>query len=122
MIKKVDRNSSRLKRHRKIRKKINGTSDRPRMCIYKSAKNIYVQIIDDVERKTLISASSLESEIKGKENYTGNKKTAREVGMLAAKKAIDQGISNVVFDRGGYIYHGRIKEVAEGAREAGLNF
>lgn len=122
MFKKTDRNLSRIKRHKRIRQKISGTSERPRMCVFKSARNIYVQLIDDVKRETLISASSLEKEFKDGGEYTGNKVTARNVGKLAAKKALDKGISKVVFDRGGYIYHGRIREVAEGAREAGLEF
>lgn len=119
MVKRVDSNKKRLKRHRRVRTKVFGTSERPRLCIYRSNENIYVQIIDDTVGKTLVSASSVEPEF-GKEG--GNKASAKNVGELTAKRALEKGITNVVFDRGGYLYHGRVKELADGAREAGLNF
>lgn len=122
MLKKVDKNAKRLQRHKRVRKKIAGTTQRPRLCVFRSANNIYAQIIDDTNRVTLISASSLEAEIKGAVSHTGNKEAAKMVGQMVAKKAVEKGITEVVFDRGGYLYHGRIQELAEGAREAGLKF
>ena len=120
MINKPSSNIARLRRHKRVRKVINGTSARPRLCVFRSLKNIYAQIIDDVAGKTIVSASTLEGELKGITG--GNKAAAREVGKLVAKKALEQGISKVVFDRGGYLYHGRITELADGAREGGLKF
>ena len=120
MIKKKSSNVSRQKRHYRVRAKISGTSERPRLNVYRSLKNIYAQVIDDTKGVTLAAASSLDAELK--ENYGGNKDAAREVGKLIAKKALDKGIKTVVFDRGGYIYHGRVAELAEGAREGGLEF
>lgn len=120
MIKKQSSNVSRLKRHRRVRKNVSGTPQCPRLCVFRSLKNIYAQIIDDVEGKTLVAASSLESGFEGENG--GNKEAARRVGEMIAKKAIEKGIDTVVFDRGGYIYHGRVQELAEGAREAGLKF
>ena len=122
VIKKADKNANRLQRHKKVRRKITGTTQRPRLCVFRSANNIYAQIIDDTNRVTLAAASSLEAEVKGAVNHTGNKEAARKVGELIAKKAVEKGITEVVFDRGGYLYHGRIQELAEGAREAGLKF
>ncbi|WP_300277250.1 50S ribosomal protein L18 [Peptacetobacter sp.] len=122
MIKKADKNAKRVQRHKRVRRKVSGTAARPRLCVFRSANNIYAQIIDDVQRVTLISASSLENEVKEAVGHTGNKEAAKKVGELVAKKAIEKGITEVVFDRGGYIYHGRIKELADGAREAGLKF
>lgn len=122
MFKKQDRNVSRIKRHRRIRNKISGTSQRPRLCVFKSARNIYAQIIDDSKRITLVSASSLDKDIKSEVNYTGNKDAAEKVGKLVAKRASEKGINEVVFDRGGYLYHGRVQKLAEGAREGGLTF
>ncbi|SKA82224.1 large subunit ribosomal protein L18 [Clostridium sp. USBA 49] len=119
MIKKEDRQEARVRRHLRIRKKVSGTSERPRLSVYRSEKNIYAQIIDDVAQKTLVSASSLDKEFEG---VGSNKEAARKVGALIAKRALEKGIKSVVFDRGGYIYHGRIQELAEGAREAGLEF
>ena len=112
MIKKTNSNVSRLARHARVRKKISGTAEIPRLCVFRSLKNIYAQIIDDTVGKTLVSASSLDAELK--ENYGGNKD--------AAKAAQDAGITEVVFDRGGYVYHGRVAELAEAAREGGLKF
>jgi len=118
MINKPDSNKARLKRHMRIRNKINGTASCPRLCVFRSLNNIYAQIIDDVEGKTLVSASSLE--LKG--TYGGNKDAATEVGKLVASKAAEKGIKEVVFDRGGYVYHGRVAALAAGAREGGLEF
>ncbi|MDN9671253.1 50S ribosomal protein L18 [Clostridioides difficile] len=122
MLKKADKNANRLQRHKRVRRKISGTSQRPRLCVFRSANNIYAQIIDDTKRVTLVAASSLEAEVKSVVNHTGNKEAAKKVGELVAKKAVEKGITEVVFDRGGYLYHGRIQELAEGAREAGLKF
>ncbi len=122
MINKEDKNKLRKIRHKRVRKKIIGTSQRPRFNVFRSLNNIYVQIIDDMEGKTLVTASSLEPAIKEKVGHCGNKAAAKLVGQLAAQRALDNGIKTVVFDRGGYIYHGRIQEVANGAREAGLDF
>ncbi|MCW0826195.1 50S ribosomal protein L18 [Clostridioides difficile] len=122
MLKNADKNANRLQRHKRVRRKISGTSQRPRLCVFRSANNIYAQIIDDTKRVTLVAASSLEAEVKSAVNHTGNKEAAKKVGELVAKKAVEKGITEVVFDRGGYLYHGRIQELAEGAREAGLKF
>ncbi len=120
MIKKESSNVSRLARHARVRKKVSGTAETPRMCVFRSLKNIYVQIIDDTAGKTLVSASTLDADLKG--NYGGNKEAAKAVGALIAKRALDAGISEVVFDRGGYVYHGRVQELADAAREGGLKF
>ena len=117
MIKKPDTNAQRLKRHKRVRSKISGTAERPRLNVFRSEKNIYAQVIDDVSGVTLCSASSLKMEGNG-----GNKTAAREVGKAVAKAALAKGIETVVFDRGGYLYHGRVAELAEGAREGGLKF
>jgi len=117
LINKQSSNVARLRRHKRVRKAISGTPACPRLCVFRSLKNIYAQIIDDVAGATLVSASSLELEGNG-----GNKEAAKAVGELVAKKALEKGIENVVFDRGGYIYHGRVQELADGAREAGLKF
>lgn len=119
MVKKTDRKMERTRRHLRVRRKISGTAERPRLCVYRSNTNLYVQIIDDVAGKTIVSASTLDKEIKNKH---ANKEAAREVGTLIAKKAKDLKIENIVFDRGGYIYHGVVKELAEAAREGGLKF
>ena len=119
MIKKTSSNDARLKRHARMRNKLSGTSEFPRLCVFRSNKNIYAQIIDDVSGKTLASASSLE---KGFEAGESKKETAKKVGAVIAKKAVEANIKSVVFDRGGYQYHGRVKELAEGAREGGLEF
>ena len=122
MLKKADKNAKRLQRHKRVRRKVFGTPQRPRLCVFRSSNNIYAQIIDDTNRVTLVAASSLDEAVKGSVNHTGNKEAAKMVGEMVAKKAVEKGITEVVFDRGGYIYHGRIKELAEGAREAGLKF
>ncbi len=119
MVKKTDRKMERTRRHIRVRRKISGTAERPRLCIYRSNTNLYVQIIDDVTATTLVSASTLDKEIKTKH---ANKEAAKELGTLIAKKAADKKIETVVFDRGGYIYHGVVKELAEAAREGGLKF
>ena len=119
MVKKTDRKMERSRRHIRVRRKISGTAERPRLCIYRSNTNLYVQIIDDVAGNTLVSASTLDKEIKTKH---ANKEAAKELGTLIAKKAADKKIETVVFDRGGYIYHGVVKELAEAAREGGLKF
>ena len=119
MVKKTDRKMERTRRHIRVRRKISGTAERPRLCVYRSNSNIYAQIIDDVAGNTLVQASTLDKEIKTK--YS-NKEAAKEVGTLIAKRAIEKNIENVVFDRGGYIYHGVVKELAEAAREGGLKF
>ena len=120
MIKKANSNVARLRRHARVRKNISGTAERPRLNVFRSSKHIYAQIIDDVAGTTLVSASSLEKAFT--ENYGGNCDAAKAVGKLVAEKALEKGIKAVVFDRGGYIYHGRVAALAEGAREAGLEF
>lgn len=119
MVKKFDSNVARLKRHKRVRSKISGTASCPRLNVFRSLSNIYAQIIDDEKGVTLVSASTLDKEFEGN---TGNCEAAKKVGLLIAKKAIEKGISEVVFDRGGYVYHGRIQQLAEGAREGGLKF
>ena len=119
MVKKTDRKFERNRRHLRVRRKISGTSERPRLCVYRSNNNIFVQIIDDVAGNTLVSCSTLDKDIKTKH---ANKEAAKEVGTMIAKKAIKKNIKTVVFDRGGYIYHGVVKELAEAAREGGLEF
>ena len=119
MIKKTDRKMERTRRHLRVRRKISGTSERPRLCIYRSNTNLYVQIIDDVAGNTLVAASTLDKEVKTKKS---NKEAAKEVGALIAKRAKAKKITTVVYDRGGYIFHGVVKELAEAAREGGLEF
>ena len=118
MINKKDSNAARLKRHFRVRNKISGTPERPRLCVFRSESNIYAQIIDDVAGKTLVSASSVEKGFEG----GGNCDAAKKIGQTVAERALKAGIEEVVFDRGGYIYHGRVKALAEGAREGGLKF
>jgi large subunit ribosomal protein L18 len=119
MIKRPDTNAQRINRHKRVRAKISGTPERPRLSVFRSEKNIYAQIIDDVAGNTLVSASSVEKDFEG---AGSNKEAAKKVGRLVAERAIAKGIEEVVFDRGGYIYHGRVKELADGAREGGLKF
>ena len=119
MITKQDTNKARLQRHKRVRAKISGTPDRPRLCVYRSNANISAQIIDDVNGVTLASANTTEKEF---ENYGGNKAAARAIGKKVAERALAKGIDTVIFDRGGYLYHGRVQELAEGAREGGLKF
>ena len=120
MIKKLDRNKLRQKKHKSIRKKIAGTAQRPRLSVYRSLKNIFVQIIDDVTGNTLVSASTIEKNAKVENG--SNIEAAKKVGESIAKKALDKGITTVVFDRAGYIYTGRVKALADAARESGLQF
>ena len=119
MITKTDRKAERIRRHLRVRRKISGTAECPRLCVFRSNSNIYVQVIDDVKGVTLAQASTLDKEVKTKHS---NKEAAKEVGALIAKRAIEKNIKEVVFDRGGYIYHGVVKELADAAREGGLNF
>ena len=119
MVTKKDKNVQRLKRHARVRSKISGTADRPRLAVYRSNAHIYAQIIDDIKGVTLAAASSTE---KGFDGIGSNKEAAKKVGKMIAEKALAAGISEVVFDRGGYIYHGRVSELAAGAREGGLKF
>ena len=116
------RNDKRVARHQRIRRNLYGTPERPRMCVFRSNKNIAVQIIDDVNGVTLASASTIDNELKSQVSYGGNKEAAKAVGEAIAKRALAKGIEEVTFDRGGFLYHGRVKELADGAREAGLKF
>ena len=117
MFKKADKKASRLRRHLRVRKKVFGTPERPRLSVYRSEKNIYAQIIDDEKGVTLVSASSLDMKLNG-----SNIENAKKVGTEIAKRALEKGITEVVFDRGGYQYHGKVESVADAAREAGLKF
>ena len=119
MVSKPDSNKARLKRHARVRAKISGTAERPRLNVFRSAKHIYVQVIDDVNGVTLVSASTVEKDF---DQYGGNKDAARAIGKKVAERALEKGISEGVFDRSGSIYHGRVKELAEGARAGGLQF
>jgi len=119
MVTKTNRKLERERRHRRVRTKISGTPECPRLCVFRSNTNLYAQVIDDVNQVTLVSASTLDKEVKTKKS---NKEAAKEVGALVAKRAIEKNIKSVVYDRGGYIYHGVVKELAEAAREAGLEF
>ena len=122
MIIKLDRKKIRQKKHQRIRQRIRGTAENPRLAVYRSLKHIYAQLIDDNAGVTLVSASTTEAPLKNDLTYGGNVDAAKQVGQLLAQKASEKGIKSVVFDRGGNIYHGRVKAVAEGAREAGLEF
>ena len=119
MVSKADKKAARLHRHLRVRSKISGTAECPRLNVYRSTNNIYAQLIDDIKGVTLCAASSRDKDFEGN---GGNKEAARKVGIAIAKRAAEKGISEVVFDRGGQIYHGRVKELAEGAREGGLKF
>jgi large subunit ribosomal protein L18 len=116
------RNDKRVKRHARARKNLVGTPEKPRLCVFRSNKNISAQVVDDTTGRTLVSASSLDKDLKAEIGYGGNKEAARKVGEAVGKKALEAGIETVAFDRGGLIYHGRVKELADGAREAGLKF
>lgn len=118
----VKKETARKKRHSRVRKKVAGTSDKPRLNVFRSVKHIYAQVVDDTSGTTLIAASSADKELKGKVSTGGNREAAKTVGQLIAKRASDKGIAKVVFDRGGYLYHGRVKALADGAREGGLKF
>jgi len=119
MVNRPDSNKARQKRHKRVRGKISGTVECPRLNVFRSLSNIYAQLIDDVKGVTLVSASTVEKDFDG---YGGNKSAAHQVGELLAKRAAEQNITACVFDRGGYIYHGRVQELAEGARQGGLKF
>ncbi len=119
MVSKPDSNKARIKRHKRVRAKLSGTAERPRLNVFRSNANIYAQIIDDVKGVTLVAASTVEPAFTGN---GGNKEAAKKVGTMIAERAAEKGITEVVFDRGGNIYHGRVKELAEGAREGGLKF
>ena len=122
MITPIDRSTERRRIHRRIRQKISGNVNRPRLCIYRSSKYIYVQIVDDSQGKTLVAASTAEKDVRGNLKQGGNIEASKIVGKAIAERARAKGIEAVVFDRGGYLYHGRIKAVAEAARESGLKF
>ena len=122
MISKQDKNKTRKKRHLRVRKKVTGSATMPRLNVFRSSNHIYAQLIDDTAGVTLASASTLDAEIKEAIEHGGNQEAAAKVGQLIAKRGIEKGISEVVFDRGGYLYHGRIKALADGAREGGLQF
>ncbi|MBT9167020.1 MAG: 50S ribosomal protein L18 [Syntrophomonadaceae bacterium] len=122
MITRQDKNLMRKRRHFRVRRKLSGTNQRPRLNVFRSLKHVYAQLIDDVTGTTLVSASSLDPSISEGKVSCGNKAAARLVGAMIARKAAEKGIKEVVFDRGGYLYHGRVKELADGAREAGLEF
>jgi len=119
---KLTRKESVHRRHRRVRRKVNGTAERPRLAVFRSNQHIYVQVIDDERQHTLVAASTLESELKSDLKSGANCDASVEVGKLIAKRSLEQGISKVVFDRGGNLYHGRVKALAEAAREAGLDF
>ena len=119
MITKINRKEERIRRHKRVRTKISGTTECPRLAIFRSNSNIYAQIIDDTKGATIVAASTLDKEVKTKK---ANKEAAKEVGALIAKRALEKNIESVVYDRGGYIYHGIVKELAEAAREGGLKF
>ena len=122
MIKRPDTNAQRLKRHKRVRAKLSGTPERPRLNVFRSEKNIYAQVIDDVAGRTLCAASTLDPEFRATGKVGSNKEAAEFVGELIAKRALEKGVTEVTFDRGGRIYHGRVKALADGARNAGLKF
>ena len=119
MVSKTNRKLERERRHRRVRTKVMGTAESPRLCVFRSNANVYAQVIDDTKGVTLVQASTLDKEVKTKHS---NKEAAKEVGTLVAKRALEKNIKTVVYDRGGYVYHGVVKELAEAAREAGLEF
>ena len=119
MVSRPDSKKARLKRHTRVRSKVSGTAECPRLDVFRSLQNIYAQLIDDTTGTTLVAASTTEKDFK---DYGGNKDAAHAVGKLLAERAVKKNIKDVVFDRGGYVYHGRVQELAEGAREGGLNF
>ncbi len=119
MVSRPDSNKARIKRHMRIRNKISGTPERPRLNVFRSGRHIYAQIIDDINGVTLVSASTMDKDFDG---YGGNKEAAKKIGKILADRAAQKDITEVVFDRSGYIFHGRVKELAEGAREGGLKF
>ena len=122
MVSKVSRTEVRLQKHRRMRNKISGTTERPRLCVFRSNNHMYAQVIDDTVGKTLVSASTLQKEVKADLEKTNNVEAASKLGTVIAQRALEKGIKAVVFDRGGYIYHGKVKALADAAREAGLEF
>jgi len=122
MVRKICRKTARKKRHYRVRNRLSGTPERPRLAVFKSNKHIYAQVIDDVNRCTLVAASTMEKSLSGDLKSTSNVDAAKAVGTAVAKKALDKGIESVVFDRGGFLFHGKVKALAESAREAGLKF
>ncbi len=122
MIKKPSRSANRVKKHKRLRYKIVGTTEKPRLCVFKSNNHMYAQVIDDTKGHTLAAASTLEGELKGKLEITNDTEAAKVVGELVAKRAVEKGVKTVVFDRSGYIFHGKIQALADAAREAGLEF
>ena len=118
----AERRQARLKRQTRVRQKVRGTEERPRLCVFRSAKHMYAQIIEDTTGKTLISVSTVSKDVAGGVKYPGNVEAAKAVGQAIAKKALEQKIKQVVFDRNGFLYHGRVKALADAAREAGLSF
>lgn len=122
MIKKIDKNEERLRRHSRVRKKISGTAETPRLSVYRSTNHIYAQLIDDVKGVTLCSASTMDKEVKGKVAKMTKTEAAKLVGKSVAERAVKAGVKEVVFDRGGYLYTGRVQALADGAREGGLSF
>ena len=122
MVSKVNRSEVRVNKHRRLRSRLSGTPERPRLAVFRSNNHMYAQVIDDVAGNTIVSASTLQSEVKEGLEKTNNVEAAAKLGEVIAKKALDNGINEVVFDRGGYIYHGRVAALAEAAREAGLKF
>lgn len=116
------RQESRKRRHKRIKKNMSGNEQRLRLSVYRSLKNMYAQLIDDQKGQTIVSASSLDGSLKVVKHHKGNVKTAKEVGMLLARRALEKGIKKIVFDRSGYLYHGRVQALADAAREAGLEF
>ncbi len=122
MIKKINKNAERLRRHVRVRKKLSGTAETPRMSVYRSLNHIYVQVIDDIKGVTLCSASTMEKDVKAQIKDMTKTDAAKTVGKVVAERALAAGIKQVVFDRGGYLYTGRVQALADGAREAGLNF
>ncbi len=118
----MDKRSARNRRHLRVRKKIFGTQDCPRLCVYRSSKHIYAQVIDDVNRVTLVAASTLDPKLRDELNYGGNIEAAKAVGEMVAERCLAEGVEKVVFDRGGFLYHGRVKALADAARKKGLKF
>ncbi len=118
----IVKEEARQRRHKRLRKKVSGSGERPRLCIYKSLNHIYAQIIDDTKGNTLITASTLDKELRNESGHKGNMAMAKRVGLLIASRAVPLGVKKIVFDRGGYKYHGRMKALADGAREGGLEF
>lgn len=122
MVKKESRQKVRVKKHNRVRNRFSGTAERPRLSVFRSNNHMYAQIIDDIAQNTLVSASTLQKDVKANLEKTNNIEAAAYLGKVIAEKAIEKGIKDVVFDRGGFIYHGKIQALADAAREAGLNF